>query len=1153
MIPKAVWGIRLRLHQWLEIVEAAGAIAPPRALVYLDCALYPSFEQARGQTVPKRGATTDLPLRTAADSAVDIPSEHSGIVSWWSCPTAWAVRSTPEAASPRSHGNRYSPIAIPNLQYRLRSALVKLTAAAVGCVANPADRVVAYRVGCSGVGAGCAVPVPPIRAHPIGTSAAMAGRRCGSCVASLASRETPHRAVVVYGEDFENKRLPFRLKNPSTYLLGSSEEALRSRLILSRYWPLLFSEDLIMSSHDPEGRMGDQAQTASVGAIAPPRALVYLDCALYPSFEQARGQTVPKRGATTDLPLRTAADSAVDIPSEHSGIVSWWSCPTAWAVCSTPETTSPRSHGNRYSPIAIPNLQYRLRSALVKLTAAAVGCVANPADRVVASRAWGLAVQCRSEEALRSRLILSRYWPLQFSEDLIMSSHDPEGRMGDQAQTAPVGAIAPPRALVYLDCALYPSFEQARGQTVPKRGATTDLPLRTAADSAVDIPSEHSGIVSWWSCPTAWAVCSTPEATSPRSHGNRYSPIAIPNLQYRLRSALVKLTAAAVGCVANPADRVVASRAWGLAVQCRSEEALRSRLILSRYWPLLFSEDLIMSSHDPEGRVGDQAQTAPVGAIAPPRALVYLDCALYPSFEQARGQTVPKRGATTDLPLRTAADSAVDIPSEHSGIVSWWSCPTAWAVCSTPEATSPRSHGNWYSPIAIPNLQYRLRSALVKLTAAAVGCVANPADRVVASRAWGLAVQCRSEEALRSRLILSRYWPLLFSEDLIMSSHDPEGRMGDQAQTAPVGAIAPPRALVYLDCALYPSFEQARGQTVPKRGATTDLPLRTAADSAVDIPSEHSGIVSWWSCPTAWAVCSTPEAVSPRSHGNRYSPIAIPNLQYRLRSALVKLTAAAMGCVANPADRVVASRVGCSGVGAGCAVPVPPIRAHPIGTSAAMAGRRCGSCVASLASRETPHRAVVVYGVLGRAFVPEETYLSMNHLLLVAPQSLQNAHMDVEVVKMSSKTMAGDFDFTTMNEKFKKDQVLGHTILVACNRIHKKLEKYDEFLSSNTTPVISYHEQPSWHVATDVQVSTYGLVSAYDPELYRHQFNPPAAPQPPYTYTNSHALLRSPYARPQNLPLPPYKPDRDQLHHGHQPIAYQQPPLTAAAAANLPH
>ncbi|KAG6386002.1 hypothetical protein SASPL_154886 [Salvia splendens] len=87
----------------------------------------------------------------------------------------------------------------------------------------------------------------------------------------------------------------------------------------------------------------------------------------------------------------------------------------------------------------------------------------------------------------------------------------------------------------------------------------------------------------------------------------------------------------------------------------------------------------------------------------------------------------------------------------------------------------------------------------------------------------------------------------------------------------------------------------------------------------------------------------------------------------------------------------------------------------------------------------------------------------------------------------------------------------------------------------------------------DQQVPTYGLLSVYDPELYRHQFNPPAAPQPPYTYTNSYALLRSPYAGPQNLLVPPYKPDRDQLHHGHQPIAYQQPPLTAAAAANLPH
>ncbi|KAG6391095.1 hypothetical protein SASPL_148844 [Salvia splendens] len=60
-------------------------------------------------------------------------------------------------------------------------------------------------------------------------------------------------------------------------------------------------------------------------------------------------------------------------------------------------------------------------------------------------------------------------------------------------------------------------------------------------------------------------------------------------------------------------------------------------------------------------------------------------------------------------------------------------------------------------------------------------------------------------------------------------------------------------------------------------------------------------------------------------------------------------------------------------------------------------------------------------------------------------------------------------------------------------------------------------------------------------------------PHAPYTYTNSYALLRSPYAGPQNLSLPPYKLDRHQLHHDHQPIAYQQPPLTAAAAANLPH
>ncbi|KAG6437278.1 hypothetical protein SASPL_102191 [Salvia splendens] len=98
-----------------------------------------------------------------------------------------------------------------------------------------------------------------------------------------------------------------------------------------------------------------------------------------------------------------------------------------------------------------------------------------------------------------------------------------------------------------------------------------------------------------------------------------------------------------------------------------------------------------------------------------------------------------------------------------------------------------------------------------------------------------------------------------------------------------------------------------------------------------------------------------------------------------------------------------------------------------------------------------------------------------------------------------------------------------------------------EFNSSNVGP------------RPNQQVPTYGLVSAYDLELYRHQFNPPAALQPPYTYMNSYALLRSPYDGPQNPPLPPCKPDRDQLHHGHQPIDYQQPPLTVGAAANLPH
>ncbi|KAG6408121.1 hypothetical protein SASPL_131124 [Salvia splendens] len=104
-----------------------------------------------------------------------------------------------------------------------------------------------------------------------------------------------------------------------------------------------------------------------------------------------------------------------------------------------------------------------------------------------------------------------------------------------------------------------------------------------------------------------------------------------------------------------------------------------------------------------------------------------------------------------------------------------------------------------------------------------------------------------------------------------------------------------------------------------------------------------------------------------------------------------------------------------------------------------------------------------------------------------------------------------------------------------------------EFNSSNVGPWNYVQPRPNQ------QVPTYGLVSAYDPELYRHQFNPPAALQPPYTYMDSYALLRSPYDGPQNPPLPPYKPDRDQLHHGHQPIDYQQPPLTAGAAANLPH
>ncbi|KAG6392486.1 hypothetical protein SASPL_146708 [Salvia splendens] len=111
-------------------------------------------------------------------------------------------------------------------------------------------------------------------------------------------------------------------------------------------------------------------------------------------------------------------------------------------------------------------------------------------------------------------------------------------------------------------------------------------------------------------------------------------------------------------------------------------------------------------------------------------------------------------------------------------------------------------------------------------------------------------------------------------------------------------------------------------------------------------------------------------------------------------------------------------------------------------------------------------------------------------------------------------------------------------VLSSCRDLHQT--RLTDSRGTTSSPVPASKSRP-------------GLVSAYDPELYSHQFGPSAAPQPPYTYTDSYALLRSPYAGPQNLPLPPYKPDRDQLHHDHQPIAYQQPPLTAAAAANLPH
>ncbi|KAG6385517.1 hypothetical protein SASPL_154353 [Salvia splendens] len=182
---------------------------------------------------------------------------------------------------------------------------------------------------------------------------------------------------------------------------------------------------------------------------------------------------------------------------------------------------------------------------------------------------------------------------------------------------------------------------------------------------------------------------------------------------------------------------------------------------------------------------------------------------------------------------------------------------------------------------------------------------------------------------------------------------------------------------------------------------------------------------------------------------------------------------------------------------------------------------------------------------------PSNGFVEIQHL----PRPPQHARFQIFAEPISDSS---DVEMSIM-EEVRTKELPPIKILVACNRIYKKLDQYDEFLSSNTTPVISYHEQPSWHVETDVvqsrpppdppngqswnyvqpgpdqQVSTYGLVSAYDPELYRHQFNPPAAPQPPYTYTNSYALLRSPNARPQNLPLPPYKPDRDQLHHGHQP------------------
>ncbi|KAL1534943.1 hypothetical protein AAHA92_31055 [Salvia divinorum] len=118
-------------------------------------------------------------------------------------------------------------------------------------------------------------------------------------------------------------------------------------------------------------------------------------------------------------------------------------------------------------------------------------------------------------------------------------------------------------------------------------------------------------------------------------------------------------------------------------------------------------------------------------------------------------------------------------------------------------------------------------------------------------------------------------------------------------------------------------------------------------------------------------------------------------------------------------------------------------------------------------------------------------------------------------------------------------------IMAICNRIDKRLDEYEKFPPSYTTPTISYHEQPSWPVIAVVPQPPFACTDLYAPVQNPYAGYTPWQPdyQPSYVQPQNSSAGYQWWQHEYQAPQHPYQPPTSHRHSATAPL-----PLPAAAA-----